>query len=155
MDRNWSAAVALKKMPEKTVDATSPTRVRVSGSTRLTIFVSIPLAFITPPKQIAHRIIHTVLSIPAMPHLHAVIDEHRHYTADHPRAREHADEQQDDNWRTDTPYRMIDFLFQHLPRGVEEEHGDEDRDACREDEDKLTRARERINAIDAYRYGKK
>lgn len=67
IERNWSAAVALKKMPETTVEATNPTRVLVSGMTRLTMLASIPLAFSTPPKQMAQRIIHTVLSIPAMP----------------------------------------------------------------------------------------
>lgn len=67
IERNWSAAVALKKMPETTVEATKPTRVFVSGMTRLTMLASIPLAFSTPPKQMAQRIIHTVLSIPAMP----------------------------------------------------------------------------------------
>ena len=31
------------------------------------MLASIPLAFSTPPKQMAQRMIHTVLSIPAMP----------------------------------------------------------------------------------------
>ena len=81
--------------------------------------------------------------------LHAIIDEHGHNAAHHPRARQQADEQQDDDGRADAAHGAVDFGLQLLPFLAEMEHGDKGGDARGEDERQLARAGECVDAIDA------
>ena len=81
--------------------------------------------------------------------LHAVVDEHGHDAADHPRARQQSDEQEDDNGRAYAADGMVDFGLEGLPRLMKEEDGYENGDARRDDEHQLTGPRQCVDAVNA------
>ena len=67
IDMYWSPVVRLKKIPEHTVEPTTPTVRLATRIKSCEIAVSIPLPYITPPKHIAHMISHMVFIIPPIP----------------------------------------------------------------------------------------